>query len=1146
MTKPFCQVLLEELHQIDCRRDGVLGSCRGSKVRDDQPADQQALDRDLVGMGISGGGIRSATFNLGILQGLAEHGLLSQLDYLSTVSGGGYIGSWLHAVIQQMHRGSPAGANQRLSPVANPVPQGPADDPVSFLRKYSNYLAPRFSLFSTDLWVIGSIWIRNVFLNWCVLVPFLAAALLVPVAGGMLHELLDDRCKAVPYLNSYAPQFLVQMLVNSARQTAGCGPDGINRHQMLLLVSIVAAGVLLLVAVRIMASRLKEVASRTFAGEAGAGDARAGGAGAGKAGQPPPPADTRSAGVCSALIFLSAMLIGSTPTDPRHWIGGFLACAALVLLFLLLPWKGGFVRCYEERHASKAGGRVLAILMPLVCAGVTALLLVILLASMRDWDVAGLTWTVLTWGPVLVLLVLSLGVTLLLGLMGADYPDAAREWISRLGALLSIWSAAWVAAILLGVYSPRWIALFFASLPATALATAGGWVATSAAGVLSANSSNTRAPGAPGTKTALEIVAKIAPAVFMLGFLMLLSFGLHWGIRETLGLNRDSARARPEASVRREGANGGAAVSAGPTGEPRAAAQAQPDQKPPDRKPPAEARRTGPAWTSRVLDNHWEALRPNARLTGRLVAAIAILFGLSVLFASRVNINEFSMHHFYKNRLVRCYLGASKGRQRHPDAWTGFDPQDDIPLRDLCARNNYWGPYPIVNTALNLNRGSELAKQERKAGSFVYTPLYCGFTPEHSEMDRREVEGLASLLLPDGYTPTEEFGGKGGPHLGSAMAISGAAANPNMGFHTSGPVAFLLTVFNVRLGWWVGNPRREKAARRPGPRTSLLYLLNELAGRTDERSHYLNLSDGGHFDNLGLYELVRRRCRFIIIGDGEQDPGLNFGSLAGAIRKCQTDFGVTIDIDVRGIQETNGLSRTHCVIGTIAYPEPDSSVTTASEYRTGLLLYFKASLTGDEPEDVREFRSRFSEFPHQSTADQFFTESQFESYRNLGLHIARTALQDGARKNGKEPSVRDLFRQLRRAWSPAPAIADGVAARLSAAYSALLDELKDDGDLRYLDREIVPGLPESAADPAPDGLRKGFLFCLNCIRLAESVYLDLHFSSTRERENHSNQGWVTIFRYWATQPHIREVWSTVKVTLNPQFQQYFQSLVDGE
>src|ERR1700681_2283829 len=106
------------------------------------------------------------------------------------------------------------------------------------------------------------------------------------------------------------------------------------------------------------------------------------------------------------------------------------------------------------------------------------------------------------------------------------------------------------------------------------------------------------------------------------------------------------------------------------------------------------------------------------------------------------------------------------------------------------------------------------------------------------------------------------------------MSISGAAASPNWGYHTSAAIAFLLTVFDVRLGWWVGNPRRAKASRFSGPPFALHPLLAELFAQTSERAKYLNISDGGHFENLGIYELVHRRCRFIIAGDGEQDGTL--------------------------------------------------------------------------------------------------------------------------------------------------------------------------------------------------------------------------------------------------------------------------------
>ncbi len=115
--------------------------------------------------------------------------------------------------------------------------------------------------------------------------------------------------------------------------------------------------------------------------------------------------------------------------------------------------------------------------------------------------------------------------------------------------------------------------------------------------------------------------------------------------------------------------------------------------------------------------------------------------------------------------------------------------------------------------------------------------------------------------------------------LGTAVAISGAAASPNMGYHTSPPVAFLLTLFNVRMGWWLGNPRARYTWRYSSPRIGLIYMLGELFGTTSSSSDYVSLSDGGHFENLGIYELVRRRCRYIIVGDAEQDEDFKFGGL---------------------------------------------------------------------------------------------------------------------------------------------------------------------------------------------------------------------------------------------------------------------------
>ena len=243
------------------------------------------------------------------------------------------------------------------------------------------------------------------------------------------------------------------------------------------------------------------------------------------------------------------------------------------------------------------------------------------------------------------------------------------------------------------------------------------------------------------------------------------------------------------------------------------------------------------------------------------------------------------------------------------------------------------------------------------------------------------------------------------------MAISGAAASPNMGEGSTPAMAFLLTVFNVRLGWWLGNPRHKRTWFRMGPHVGVFALLSELFGHTDEESRYVYLSDGGHFDNLALYELVRRRCRLIVATDAGADPDYAFADLGNSIRKCTTDFGVEIDVDpgpIRYDPET-GESVWHCAIGRIRYDTVDPG---APE---GTLIYFKASLTGDEPADAQSYKAAHDLYPHEPTSDQFFSESQFESYRKLGEHVAQIVL--GAA--GDEPdrlAWKELSDGLRTEW----------------------------------------------------------------------------------------------------------------------------------
>ena len=194
--------------------------------------------------------------------------------------------------------------------------------------------------------------------------------------------------------------------------------------------------------------------------------------------------------------------------------------------------------------------------------------------------------------------------------------------------------------------------------------------------------------------------------------------------------------------------------------------------------------------------------------------------------------------------------------------------------RKLMDSQRLGPPLHIVNTALNLTTGKDLAWQERQAASFTFTPLHAGSSITHF---RRVGAERAHL----------------GPTLGAALAISGAAANPAMGYHSSPLVTFLLTLLNGRLGVWTGNPANERTYTHSHPRGFRVFhpALLEAFGQTTAGGRYVNLSDGGHFENLGLYELVRRQCRYIVAIDSGADEGFAFEDLGNAVRKIRVDLG---------------------------------------------------------------------------------------------------------------------------------------------------------------------------------------------------------------------------------------------------------------
>jgi hypothetical protein len=317
----------------------------------------------------------------------------------------------------------------------------------------------------------------------------------------------------------------------------------------------------------------------------------------------------------------------------------------------------------------------------------------------------------------------------------------------------------------------------------------------------------------------------------------------------------------------------------------------------------------------------------------------------------------------YRSRLIRTFLGASN-ENRKPNPFTGFDPADNIPMSELPRK-----PLHVVNATLNLVKGQNLAWQQRKAESFTVTRYHAG--------------GCRV-----GYQRSSDY--YGGVTLGGAITISGAAANPNMGYASSPLLSIVMMLFNARLGVWSANPGEAGRGRwsKTSPTYSIRPFIDEAFGLTSDKNTWVNLSDGGHFENLGLYEMVLRRCRTIIVVDGSADPALHFDDLSNAIRKIRIDMGINIEFPGISIaQEITPASR-HCAVGTIGYQAIDGP--SADD---GVLIYIKSSLTGNEPRDVMNYAQQNPTFPHQPTSDQWFDESQFESYRRLGFHVVDEILQ---------------------------------------------------------------------------------------------------------------------------------------------------------
>jgi len=998
---PFSLAFHQELEEIERQRSRRRPPSPAPEPHSGASANRtwtlatyRAFRRDLVGLSLSGGGIRSATFALGVLQGLANKGWLTQIDYLSTVSGGGYIGSWLAAWVKR--RGSIASVETSLqgyhgcaendARTDNPDPGSEHLRPIRLLREFSTYLAPRSGAFSTDTWTIGSIWLRNTVLNLVTLTLFLMAALMMPRLLGIL------------FVNASLPMALIGTVVSLG---VGAALVGFNLQTFDYAPVELPRGFW-----RRFAQYLLPRSDRSARGDT---------------------SFLVLATIVTPMILASFFAVRAlwvywdrtSSSTPVWWwtaailLGGIAITALASQTFVnrkglqaarAAGWRV-FARALVRAAISTACGVIPAMIGATIVTELWAHVFPVLSADTHRG-----TWLLVAFGPVAVIVVISTVIVLYLGFEGLGAADERREWWSRLGAWLSIVGSGWALITIITYFCPYLIARGGLYLGSLAL----GWGTVTAAGAWLAAGGKSNGVNLPFDRNVItSTLIAVAPYLFMLGFLVAvtsLAQALEYWLRAHLAAPTEAADAQVSILHLTDWLR--AHMPGSPAQLPRA-----------------------PFSLMRFTETYWSMMRPDD-FNAPLIAFVLLL--LAYLLAWRVDVNEFSMHHFYRNRLVRAYLGASRSRRhRRPNAFTGLDMDDDIKLWRFTAddpstpedaasdcRAGYDGPFLVINATLNMTAGDELAYRERKGQSFFFTPLYCGF-----DFATKQTVISESVLSQFALRPSRQFGASSGPlsgtswtrdsqglGVGTAVAISGAAANPNAGYHSSPAVAFLLTVLNARLGWWIGNPRRE-LWERASPFVGLTYLLSELFGFSGTERQYVNLSDGGHFENMGLYELVRRRCRYIILIDSEQDDRYSFNGLAGAIRKCRLDFGAVIRIDADAIRPRGSArtSCTHVAVGTIAYPEG-----------CGVLVYVKASMTGDEPMDVQEYQRAHEEFPHQTTADQFFNESQFESYRALGQHIA-----DGAFPR----------------WSPQPRETwEETAKRLVASVATRAERVPGHGD----------------------------------------------------------------------------------------------------
>ena len=399
------------------------------------------------------------------------------------------------------------------------------------------------------------------------------------------------------------------------------------------------------------------------------------------------------------------------------------------------------------------------------------------------------------------------------------------------------------------------------------------------------------------------------------------------------------------------------------------------------------------------------------------------IFAASVMIAVLLfgDLTNWSLHPFYKRRLSSVFAlertllpdGSIVAREARYD--------DPIPFTKLSSTK----PELIVCAAANVSDyGATPTNRHVTPFNFSRNEIYAGRVLGTTDMGRYE-----------------ETNGKRARDISvpAAVAMSGAALSPSMGKMSRWYATFLLAVANVRLGVWLPNPRaveRERSGgRRVRRRAGPFYLLWELLGRNSYRHDYIYVTDGGHYENIGLVELLRRGCTEIYCFDASGDKVDTFNTFGEAIAIARSELGVEISIDPFAMTPKTGdddyVPRDH-VMGQIWFMgdrekgEP-----------SGRLILAKAGVTHSAPADVRSWKDRDAPFPTHGTVSQLYTEERFEAYRALGAHIARGAIET---MHGVEPETDS---EVSRLVDVAKLEAQAAQGKVERFFESMLESLRD-------------------------------------------------------------------------------------------------------